>query len=111
MAYDLELAERIRDCLAAVADLDERKMFGGLAFLIRGNMAVVASGRGGLMVRTGKDAAAELVATTDAEPMQMGDRTMGGWLYLASEHVADEEALERWVARGAATALALPPKA
>ena len=102
MAYDDAVADRIR---ALVPDAVEKKMFGGLAFLIDGNMAVAASGRGGLLVRVDPAASDELVATTSAEPMEMGGRTMTGWLTVP---VGDD--LEAWVARGVAYARTLPPK-
>lgn len=102
MAYDEEVAGRIR---ALVPDATEKTMFGGLAFLVGGNMAVAASGRGGLLVRVDPETSDELVATTAAEPMEMGGRTMKGWL-----RVPAGEDLEAWVERGVAYARTLPPK-
>jgi TfoX/Sxy family transcriptional regulator of competence genes len=102
MAYDEALAARIR---ALVPDATEKKMFGGLAFLIGGNMAVAASGQGGLLVRVDPDESDELVATTSAEPMEMRGRSMRGWL-----RVPAGDDLEAWVERGAAYARTLPPK-
>ena len=110
MAYDEALADRVREVLAGERDLVERRMFGGLAFLIGGNMAVGVSGQGGLMVRVGKDASAGLIATTPAEPMMMRGREMGGWLRVDAEAVADDAALAEWVDRGAALARSLPVK-
>jgi TfoX/Sxy family transcriptional regulator of competence genes len=105
MAYDEALAERIRPLAGEAA---EKKMFGGLAFLVRGNMAVAASGQGGLLVRVDPDESDQLVATTSAEPMEMGGRSMKGWLRVDVSD--DEEALREWVGRGLAYARTLPPK-
>jgi TfoX/Sxy family transcriptional regulator of competence genes len=104
VAYDEELAERVR---RRVGDATEKKMFGGLAFLVGGNMAVAASGRGGLLVRVDPDEGARLVETTPAEPMEMRGRQMAGWLRV--EVTTDEELVE-WVDRGVAYARTLPPK-
>src|SRR5262245_55304020 len=99
----------MRDELASEPDVTERRMFGGLAFLVAGDMAIGASGQGGAMVRVGPDAHDELVASTPAEPMEMRGRPMRGWLRIASADLAGDE-LAPWVARGVATARALPPK-
>jgi TfoX/Sxy family transcriptional regulator of competence genes len=85
-------------------------MFGGLAFLIGGNMAIAASGQGGILVRVDPEQSDELVATTPAEPMEMRGRQMAGWLRLDTSDVADEDALAEWVERGTAYATSLPPK-
>jgi TfoX/Sxy family transcriptional regulator of competence genes len=110
VAYDEELAERIRALVAAEPDLTEQRMFGGLAFLIGGNMAVAASGQGGLLVRVDPDQSDELVSTTPAELMEMRGRTMPGWLRVGSEHVDSEAALVAWVERGTGYARSLPAK-
>ena len=110
MAYDEELADRIRELVAAEATLTEKKMFGGLAFLVNGNMAVAASGQGGLLVRVDPTESAALVRTSDARPMEMRGREMSGWLRLDAAHVRTKRELSRWVARGVAFARALPPK-
>jgi TfoX/Sxy family transcriptional regulator of competence genes len=110
MAHDEELAGRIRLLLGDRDDLTEQKMFGGLAFLIGGNMAIAASGQGGILVRVDPDESDELVATTPAEPMEMRGRSMGGWLRVAHADVADDAALAGWVERGATYAGSLPPK-
>jgi TfoX/Sxy family transcriptional regulator of competence genes len=104
MGYDEALAEKIR---ARAAGATEKKMFGGLAFLVGGNMAVAASNRGGLIVRVDPDESDGLVATTRAEPMEMGGRTMSGWLRV---DVEDDAELAEWVDRGVAYARTLPPK-
>jgi TfoX/Sxy family transcriptional regulator of competence genes len=109
MAYDEALAARIRE-LVGDQPVTEKKMFGGLAFLIGGNMAVAASGQGGVLVRVDPDESEELVATTPAEPMEMRGRSMRGWLRVAAEDVATEAQLAEWVARGKAYARSLPAK-
>jgi len=111
VAYDEDLAERIRDLLAAEPDLIEQKMFGGLAFLIGGNMAVAASGQGGVLVRVDPAETDELVSRTDAYPMEMRGREMRGWLRVDSEGLGTEHELAAWVEIGASYARSLPPKA
>ena len=108
MAYDEALAERIRNRIGG--DATEKKMFGGLAFLVRGNMAVGASGQGGLLVRVDPAESDELVASTPATLMEMGGRSMAGWLRIASDDVETDEALAEWVDRGVSYARSLPPK-
>ena len=110
MAYDEDLAARIRGLLGNRADLTEQKMFGGLAFLIGGNMAIAASGQGGILVRVDPEESEELVATTPAELMEMRGRSMAGWLRVDSDDVADDATLGEWVERGAGYAAALPSK-
>jgi TfoX/Sxy family transcriptional regulator of competence genes len=110
MAYDEELAGRIRALLGSRADLTEKKMFGGLAFLVGGNMAIAASGQGGILVRVDPEQSDELVATTAAERMEMRGRSMAGWLRVDAAHVSDDAALAEWVDRGATYAASLPPK-
>jgi TfoX/Sxy family transcriptional regulator of competence genes len=110
MTYDLALADRIRELVEHEANLTERRMFGGLAFLIGGNMAVAASGQGGLMVRVDPAASAILTSTTPARPMEMRGRQMPGWLRLTSADVASQVELRIWVARGVEVARSLPPK-
>ena len=110
MAYDEELAGRIRALVGARPDLAEKKMFGGLAFLIGGNMAVAASGQGGVLVRVDPAESDDLVASTPAEPMEMRGRSMQGWLRVAPEDVATDAQLGDWVGRGTAYAASLPAK-
>jgi TfoX/Sxy family transcriptional regulator of competence genes len=110
VSYDEELANQIRALLAAEPAVAEKRMFGGLTFLVSGNMAVTASGRGGLMVRVPKEDAARLADTTPAKQVQMRGRAMTGWLYLEPADVEDESALGVWVERAVAAARALPPK-
>jgi TfoX/Sxy family transcriptional regulator of competence genes len=108
MAYDEDLAERIRELLAVETTLTEKRMFGGLAFLIGGNMAVAASGQGGVLVRVDRQQSDRLVATTPARPMEMRGRPMHGWLRIAPEHLRTKRQLSKWVALGAACARDLP---
>jgi TfoX/Sxy family transcriptional regulator of competence genes len=110
MAYDEALAERIRAFVGDRAGLTEQKMFGGLAFLIGGNMAIAASGQGGILVRVDPAESDELVASTPAHVMEMRGRQMAGWLRLDAEDVADDAVLAEWVERGTAYAASLPPK-
>jgi TfoX/Sxy family transcriptional regulator of competence genes len=109
MAYDEELAGRIRDLVAGEPGLTEKKMFGGLGFMVGGNMAVAASGQGGLLVRVDPEESESLVASTTAYPMEMPGRQMAGWLRVDPEHLAGDE-LTAWVERGIAYARSLPPK-
>jgi TfoX/Sxy family transcriptional regulator of competence genes len=110
MAYDEDLAWRIRELVGQETRLTEQKMFGGLAFLLNGNMAVSASGRGGLLVRVDPADNDELIATGEAEPMVMGGRSMEGWLRVPPDQLEIEGQLEIWVRRGVEYASALPAK-
>jgi len=110
MAYDAELAARIRDLIAGEAGLGEKKMFGGLAFLIGGNMAVAASGEGGVLVRVDPAESGALVSSTHARPMEMRGREMQGWLRVDTEDVRTKRQLGAWVGRGVAYARSLPAK-
>ena len=107
MAYDEDLASQIRELVAAESGVTEKKMFGGLAFLVGGNMAVAASGQGGLLVRVDPEESDELVASTSARPMEMRGREMAGWLRVDP---ADDREVGDWVRRGIAYASSLPPK-
>ena len=110
MAYDEHLADRVRALLGGEAGLTEKKMFGGLAFLIGGNMAVAASGQGGLLVRADPATSDTLLASTGVRPMEMGGRQMQGWLRVDDEAVRTKRQLERWVRVGAGYARTLPAK-
>ena len=110
MAYDEELAERIRRLLGSRTDVTEKKMFGGLAFLIGGNMAVGASGQGGLLVRADPAETDTLLATSRARPMEMRGRQMRGWLRVDADDVRTESELAEWVELGATYARSLPAK-
>jgi TfoX/Sxy family transcriptional regulator of competence genes len=110
MAYDEELAGRVRELVGDRPGLKEQKMFGGLAFLIGGNMAVAASGQGGLLVRVDPEESDRLVAETAARPMEMRGREMRGWLRVAADDVQTDEQLARWVESGTGYAKTLPAK-
>ncbi|NUS42661.1 MAG: TfoX/Sxy family protein [Mycobacteriaceae bacterium] len=113
MAYDEELAERIRDELGergVLANIVEKKMFGGLAFLIDGNMAVAASGKGGLLVRVDPDRTDALVDGETVTTMVMGGRETRGWLRVVADAVHTDSALAEWVGLGISYAGSLPPK-
>ena len=109
MAYDEALADRIRDSVEGTPVI-EKKMFGGLAFLVGGNMSVAASGQGGLLVRVDPDETESLLNEPGAAEFEMGGRgAMKGWLRVDAD-VLDDETLQRWVDRGVAYAQSLPPK-
>ncbi|MGI8863004.1 MAG: TfoX/Sxy family protein [Solirubrobacteraceae bacterium] len=110
MAYDEDLADRIRELVADENGLSEKKMFGGLAFLIGGHMAVSASGQGGLLLRIDPAQTDELADEPHAEPFVMRGRGMQGWLRVHPAGVATTQELVRWVGLGVAYARSLPPK-
>jgi TfoX/Sxy family transcriptional regulator of competence genes len=109
MTYDRELADRVRELVAGEEGLAEQRMFGGLAFLVNGNMAVAASGQGGLLVRVNPAESGALVDER-VRPMVMRGREMHGWLQVDTTAVSDADQLERWVARGVSYARSLPAK-
>jgi TfoX N-terminal domain len=110
MAYDEELADRIRELVAGEPGLTEKKMFGGLAFLIGGNMSVSASSGGGLLLRVNPEQTDALLADPHAHPFVMRGREMDGWLRIDAEGVGTRRDLERWVSRGVEYASSLPAK-
>ncbi len=110
VAYDEELANRIRELIAGDADVTEKRMFGGLAFLVGGKMSVAASGQGGLMVRVAPEETETLVSKPHARPFEMRGRTTQGWLRVDPEGVRTKRQLEPWVKRGVAYARSLPAK-
>jgi TfoX/Sxy family transcriptional regulator of competence genes len=110
VAYDQELADRIRELVGGEEGLTEQKMFGGLAFLIGGNMAVAASGEGGLLVRVDPARSEPLTATTSAEPMVMRGRAVPGWLRVETDEVRTKRQLTKWVEIGTSYARSLPAK-
>jgi hypothetical protein len=110
MAYDEDLADRIRELIAAQRGVEEKRMFGGLAFLINGNMSVAASGRGGLMVRVPPDETEKLLTRDHVEPMVMAGRKTRGWLRVSLDGVKNKRQLQAWVTRGVDYAKSLPPK-
>jgi hypothetical protein len=110
MAYDEDLADRIRELVSGEPDLSEKKMFGGLAFLLGGNMAIAASGQGGVLVRVDPAKSDALVATTNARPAEMQGRLMQGWLRVGPDDLRTKRQLAKWVQLGTAYARSLPAK-
>ena len=110
MAYDEDLANRIRELIAGEPGVVEQKMFGGLAFLIGGHMSVSASGAGGLLLRVPPEETEALLAKPHAGPFQMRGKAMEGWLRVEAEGVKTKRQLEGWVKRGVDFARSLPPK-
>lgn len=110
MAYDEDLADRIRALVATERGVTEKKMFGGLAFLVGGNMAIAASGQGGVLVRVDPEESDRLVRTTKADVAVMRGRAMPGWLRVASADVRTKPQLAKWVTLGTGYARSLPVK-
>jgi TfoX/Sxy family transcriptional regulator of competence genes len=110
MAYDEKLAERVRALVASEAGLTEQRMFGGLAMLINGNMAVAVRGQGGLLVRAHPDASDDLLAEAGAGLMEMRGKRMAGWITVEADAVGKAADLRRWVKRGVTYARSLPAK-
>ena len=111
VAYDEDLADRIRELVADEPGVTEKAMFGGLAFLIGGNMSVSASGQGGLLLRVDPEETDTLLAEPHAQPFVMRGRPMDGWLRVDPDGVRTDADLARWVARGTTYARSLPAKA
>jgi TfoX/Sxy family transcriptional regulator of competence genes len=110
VAYDEKLADRILELLEDESGLQHKKMFGGVAFLIGGNLAIAARGQGGVLVRVGPAEADQLIRSSGAELAFMGTRRMRGWVRVAPEHHSTKRQLAKWVERGAACARSLPAK-
>jgi TfoX/Sxy family transcriptional regulator of competence genes len=110
MAYDEGLASRMREIVRAEPGVTEKRMFGGVAFLVDGNLAASASSRGGLLVRVDRAHTHSLLAEPHVQPFDMRGRAMNGWLLVAAEAVSTEDALRAWVGRGLACARSLPSK-
>jgi len=110
MAFDEDLAERIRELLASEPGVSEQRMFGGLAFMVNGNMAVGASGHGGLLLRVEPTETSALLRRPHAHPFVMRGREMNGWLRVDADGVRTKRQLERWVTRGVTYARSLPAK-
>jgi TfoX/Sxy family transcriptional regulator of competence genes len=110
VAYDERLAERVRGLLAGERGVTEKRMFGGLAFLLDGNMAVAVSSQGGLLVRVGPDDFDDALARKGASPMEMRGRPMTGWVRVVPEVLTRKPQLESWVGRGIGFARTLPSK-
>jgi TfoX/Sxy family transcriptional regulator of competence genes len=110
MAYDTDLADRIRELFGPERGVEEKRMFGGLAFLINGNMAVAASGNGGLLVRVPPDDTDKLMRREHVGPMEMAGREARGWLRVDTDGVKTKRQLQSWVKRGTDYAKSLKPK-
>lgn len=110
MAFDEDLANRIRELLATVGGVDEKRMFGGLAFLVNGNMSVAANRDGGLLVRSAPADTEKLLQRRHVEAMVMGGRDMRGWLRVAPDGLKTTRQLKSWVDRGVGYAMTLPAK-
>jgi len=110
MAYDEELAHRVRELLADEDGLSEMAMFGGLAFLLDGNLMVAVSSRGGLMLRVGADEHEAALARAHTDDVHMGGRPMRGWIRVAPDGIATRRQLSAWVRRGLRFTRSLPPK-
>ncbi len=110
MAYDEELANRIREVVQGEQGLTEKPMFGGLAFLINGHMAVSASSKGGLLLRVDPAQTSSLVSEPLVRRFEMRGREMDGWLRVDPEVIDGDDALGRWVAHGVTYARSLAPK-
>jgi TfoX/Sxy family transcriptional regulator of competence genes len=110
MSFDADLADRIRELLSPQRGVDEKRMFGGLAFLINGNMSVAVSRQGGLMVRVPPDDTEKLLTRAHVTPMVMAGREVRGWIRVEADGVKTKRQLTDWVTRGAGYARGLPPK-
>ena len=110
MAYDTELADRIRELVAPLGGIEEKRMFGGLAFLINGNMSVAASGQGGMLVRVPPEDTDQLLGRAHVSPMMMAGREARGWLRIHVDGVKTRRQLQAWVIRSTDYARSLPPK-
>lgn len=110
MAYDVDLADRLRDAIGHLDGVTEKRMFGGVAFLLGGHLAVSASSRGGLLLRCDPAATDRLVSGHGVTRFEMRGREMNGWLHVDPDVVADDAALADWVAVGTTFASGLPPK-
>ncbi|OSC39772.1 TfoX/Sxy family protein [Mycobacterium decipiens] len=110
MAYDEDLANRVRELLGSERGVEEKQMFGGLAFLIGGHMAVAVSGEGGLLVRVPPGDTDNLLGRAHVGPMVMAGRETRGWLRVAAAGVETKRQLRAWVSRGAGYARDLPAK-
>jgi TfoX/Sxy family transcriptional regulator of competence genes len=110
MAYDEDLANRIRELLASERGVEEKRMFGGLAFLVNGNMSVAVSGQGGLLVRVPPEDTDKLLQRTHVSPMVMAGREARGWLRVDAGGAQTKRQLQSWVTRGVGYARTLRPK-
>ena len=111
MPYDIQAADGIRILLSDRHDVVERKMMGGMVFMVNGNMCVTASGRGGILVRVGPEAQTRILKEPHVQPMRMAGRSMAGFVRVMPEGYRTTAALRKWVKRGLDHVLTLPPKA
>jgi hypothetical protein len=111
MPYDTQAADGIRFLLSGRHDVVERKMMGGIVFMVKGHMCVTASGRGGILVRVGPEVQARVLKEAHVKPMTMGGRSMGGFVRVMPEGYRTAAALRKWVRRGLDYVATLPPKA
>jgi hypothetical protein len=110
VAYDVDLADRLRGILAGEDAVVEKRMFGGLAFMVAGHLAVSASSKGGLLLRVDPAQSAALLADARASRFVMRGREMDGWLHVDIDRSATDDELERWIRHGVEYARSLPPK-
>ncbi|MDE9364231.1 TfoX/Sxy family protein [Luteipulveratus sp. YIM 133132] len=110
MAYDEGLAQRIRELIVDELDVTEKRMFGGLAFLVNGHMSVAVSSKGGLMARADPEDAERLVLGDGVEPFEMRGKALRGWLRVDGSRLTEDDELRGWVDRGLDVARGLPPK-
>jgi hypothetical protein len=110
VAYDEDLANRIRDIVQDESGLTEKRMFGGLAFLINGKMAVSASGQGGMLLRVDPGDTPTLIERPEASRFEMRGREMDGWLRIDMTGLVTKRQLRSWVSRGISYARSLPAK-
>lgn len=108
MPYDVEMADRVRELLLLEPDVTEKRMFGGVSFLINGHIAVAVSGRGGLLMRVEDDEREALLAQPGVEPFTMRGRPLKGWAHVTDVAISDDGELTRWVFTGVELARALP---
>jgi hypothetical protein len=110
MAYDVDLADRLRALLSGEPDVVEKRMFGGLAFLVAGHLAVSVSGQGGLLLRVDPTQSEALLADPRIRPFEMRGRELAGWLHLDVDDAVSEDELRSWVDLGVVMARSLPPR-
>lgn len=110
VAYDVDLADRLRELLSGEPGVVEKRMFGGLAFLVAGHLAVSASGQGGLLLRVDPARSDALLEDPRVRPFEMRGKPMAGWLHVDVDDSVSEDDLRRWAELGAALARSLPPR-
>ena len=110
MTYDEDLADRVRAAIGDLPGVTEKRMFGGLGFLVNGHLAVSASSRGGLMLRVDPADLESVLAEEGVSPFEMHGRSMNGWVHVDASAAASPDQLDRWVSVGTTYAASLPPK-